>query len=115
MLSFGIPKGDTGEVSQDQFDAALALKADAIGNYPELAVGTAEQIDSDTVVAEDVAPYQFRQSISGASNRAYDKIVGGSLAVNQLIPISTRQTSTNNGITFTNNGDGSWTINGTST
>ena len=85
VLSFGIPKGDTGEVSQDQFDAALALKADAIGNYPELAVGTAEQIDSDTVVAEDVAPYQFRQSISGASNRAYDKIVGGSLAVNQLV------------------------------
>lgn len=85
VLSFGIPKGDTGEVSQAQFDAAFALKADAIGNYPELAVGTAEQIDSDTVVSEDVAPYQFRQSISGASNRAYDKIVGGSLAVNQLV------------------------------
>ena len=76
-------------------------------------VGTDEQ--------EDNSPYSFRKTangkISGSPVAAYDTIVGGSVVWNQLMKASgsggIRETRTVDGITFTNNGDGSFTLNGT--
>lgn len=57
----------------------------------------------------DTAPYSFRRC---AHNAVYDKLVGISYVKNQLVP-KTESTGTVNGVTFTNNNDGSWTLTGT--
>ena len=96
VLNLGIPKGDQGEVSQAEFDAlsdtvddmqdTLEHKADIDGYYTDMTVGAAEQVVSSTMV-EDNAPYKLRTSggSTDIGNRAYvDKIVGGTVAWNQL-------------------------------
>lgn len=47
-----------------------------------------------------------------AIKRLYDTLVGATVVWNQLVPDSTAS-ATIDGVTVTNNGDGSWTINGT--
>ena len=60
----------------------------------------------------DQSPYHYRQSPdAGALD---EKIVGGTLGWNQAVT-QAMQTETKNGITFTKNGDGTWTVNGTAT
>lgn len=56
------------------------------GSYESLTAGNAEQLVS-TVFVEDETPYNFRTSGGSADigDREYDKIVGGSLAWNQLL------------------------------
>lgn len=63
----------------------------------------------------DTTPYNIRQvpSVGHSINSEYDSIVGASVAWNQVCPST--PTVTRNGVTFTNNDDGSYTINGTST
>lgn len=86
------------------------------GYYEEMTVGDAEQLIS-TQFVEDNKPYLFRPTggSSDVGNRAYlDKIIGGTVAWNQLVDKnSIPSTRTENGLTFTNNGDGSVTVNGT--
>lgn len=89
VLSFGIPKGDTGEVSQAQFDEALAFKADKNGAYPELVAGTAEQILTDKG-ATDSVPYHYRKTGGDGADRLYDQIVGGTVCFNQIAPETIR-------------------------
>ena len=90
-------------------------KANTDGNYPDMTVGNADQLIS-SIYTEDQTPYNFRQSGGGLSigDREIDKIVGGTVAWNQLIG-SLPATTTTNGITFTKNNDGSVTVNGTAT
>ena len=83
------------------------------GTYPNMSVGNADQLTSKVGV-EDNAPYLFRTS--GGSNDIGDredvwKLVGGTVAWNQLVVIP--YSVTKSGITFTNNNNGSITINGT--
>ena len=61
-------------------------KANVDGNYPTLTAGNADQLNSTVYVADKV-PYLYRTSGGDADigNREYDKIIGGSLAVNQLV------------------------------
>lgn len=56
------------------------------GNYQTLTAGNADQLNS-TVYVVDKVPYLYRTSGGDADigNREYDKIIGGSLAVNQLV------------------------------
>ena len=82
------------------------------GYYQNLTSGSAEQLIS-TVTIEDKVPYQFRTS--GGSNdigdREYDEIVGGSIVWNQLVGIpSESKSKTENGVTITDNRDGSYTV-----
>ena len=116
VLNLGIPKGDTGEVSQEQFDEALALKADAIGNYPDLAVGTAGQIISDKCVTDSV-PYHFRATGGTGADREYvDAIVGGTVNWNQLADFSAVNIpSASNGISYAYTDGTSVKITGTAT
>lgn len=65
----------------------MAEKANVDGYYEEMTVGDAEQLISAQFV-EDNEPYLFRPTggSSDVGNRAYlDKIVGGTVAWNQLI------------------------------
>lgn len=96
----------------DVLDGAVETKAERDGYYQDMTVGDAEQLVSSQFV-EDNAPYKFRTSGGSADigNRAYvDKIVGGTIAWNQLA--QTDITRTYNGITFTPSDDG-YVINGT--
>lgn len=66
----------------------IAEKANVDGYYEEMTVGDAEQLIS-TQFVEDNEPYLFRPTggSSDVGNRAYlDKIVGGTVAWNQLAP-----------------------------
>ena len=93
-------------------------KAEIDGTYDDMNVGGAKQLLSN-VFEEDKVPYNFRTSGGSIDigDREYDEIVGGTVAWNQLVPISTiRATRTFDfDVTFTNNADGSITLSGTST
>ena len=69
-----------------------------------------------TVTDGAFAPYSNICPISGRTGLSVwdDPKYGGTVAWNQLVPKTTAST-TINGITITNNGDGSWTLNGTAT
>ena len=86
------------------------------GNYPNMTAGNADQLVS-TVFTEDQTPYNFRTTGGSADvgDREYvDSVVGGTVVLNQLIDnASIPATKTESGITFTNNGDGTITVNGT--
>ena len=72
--------------------------------------------DSHMNGVSDNEPYLFRKSGGSATdigNRESDRLVGGTIAWNQLLhPI---QSKTENGITGTQNADGTYTVNGTAT
>lgn len=93
---------------------ALSTKAEQDGYYQEMTVGDAEQLVS-TKYVEDAEPYIFRTAggSKDIGNRAYlDAIVGGTIVWNQLAnPTGTSTTVAD--VTYTNNGDGSVTIDGT--
>lgn len=60
---------------------------------------------------EDELPYQTRPTPSSLGNRCLEKLVGGTVAFNQLVPIHTASRSvTTNGITVIDNRDGSYTF-----
>lgn len=109
------------ETKTAEFDAnAAALqeqmseKANVDGYYEEMTVGDAEQLIS-TQFVEDNEPYLFRSTggSSDVGNRAYlDKIVGGTVAWNQLLR-AMRGSGSEKGLTFTRNADGSLNISGT--
>lgn len=86
------------------------------GYYEEMTVGDAEQLVA-TQFVEDNEPYMFRPTggSSDVGNRAYiDKIVGGTVAWNQLIK-QRESPLTSNGVTSTYNTDGTVTLSGTVT
>lgn len=85
---------------------ALETKADKDGYYSDLTAGTAEQLLASQSVVDKV-PYLFRTSGGSADigDREYEKIVGGTIAWNQIVPATMTSVP---GIT--NNGDGSFTV-----
>lgn len=97
-------------------DTLLRDKANKDGFYETMGVGTADQLNS-SVAVEDQNPYIYRQTGDGKSvgDRAYDKLVGGSVVWNQLASLDFTSPKTVNGITFTANADGSLSITGTAT
>lgn len=85
-----------------EIDAALSLavehetsKANIDGAYENLTAGNAEQLIS-SVTIKDKVPYNFRTSGGSVDigNRKNEKIVGGTLAWNQIIPTSIKSSST---------------------
>lgn len=102
----------------DRLRAEVAAKANVDGYYEEMTVGDAEQLVA-TQFVEDSEPYLFRSTggSSDVGNRAYlDKIVGGTVAWNQLISLTDVNDTEINGITFTvNKEDGTIIVNGTAT
>lgn len=92
---------------------ALNNKANIDGTYDDMTVGNAEQLVSNVFV-EDKAPYQFRTaggSVDIGKRAYFDAIVGGTVAWNQLAAIPSTDTSkTENGVTVTDNRNGTYTI-----
>lgn len=95
-------------------ETAMPDKANIDGYYESMSVGSAEQLLSSTYVSDSV-PYKFRTSGGSADvgDREFDEIVGGSLVVNQLC--EQYPTTTDGGVTATNDGTGILTFSGTST
>lgn len=101
VLNLTIPKGDPGDATIDDtagdgdtdkvwsadkcYDEVTDLKShksDIDGTYPDLTSGNALQLLTDKGTTDKV-PYFFRPSFAG--DRETDKLVGGSIAWNQLI------------------------------
>ncbi len=108
-------------------DAIEAAKTEVLGDvaqeyakqdgfYENLGAGTANQLNSSVRVPDKV-PFNFRTAGGSADigNRAFHKaIVGGTIAWNQVLAIPTLSQSREvNGITVTDNRDGSYSVSGT--
>ena len=85
-------------------DAKTKRSLDALWKLNQ---GISYQFETDSTKA-----YQ-KEVPSGAKLANIKKIGGKTIVWNQLIPISKTNSGTSNGVLFTNNGDGSWTIDGT--
>lgn len=98
------------DLTQAQTD--LENKANIDGSYDTMTVGNAKQLTSNVGI-NDKAPYLFRTA-GGANDigdREEDTIVGGSIVWNQLVKVPSSDVSkTANGVTFTDNRDGSVTV-----
>lgn len=106
-------KADSSNVyTKSATDTLLEGKANTEGEYDGLTVGNAKQLVA-TVGEVDKVPYLFRTA-GGAidiGDRETDELVGGSVAFNQLVPIlPASQSKTENGVTITDNRDGSYTV-----
>ena len=91
---------------------AVTGLAEEDGYYDEMSVGSAEQLIS-SVYVEDEVPYVFRTSGGSADigDREFDEIHGGTVALNQWAYISDiDRSATSNGVTVTDNRDGSYTV-----
>ena len=98
---------------------ALDLKANKKGNYDTLGAGTANNLTTNLVETNGY-PFNFAPTgglgkVIEAANRVFlRKIIYGSVVINQKVQISDlAATGTDHSVTYTNNGDGSYTANGT--
>ena len=73
-----------GNVKDSAIEVSKVAKTD--GSYQNLNAGTSDQLNA-TVGVTDKVPYNFRTAGGSASigNRLNDKLVGGTIAWNQLI------------------------------
>ena len=90
-----------------QMQEALDHKAEEDGYYENLGAGTADQLAA-TVVVQDKIPYNFRPTAghidTGDGNRVTEKIVGGTIAWNQLLQNGNFASTTNWRLYTTSNG-----------
>ena len=96
---------------------AVNKKANTDGYYSSLGAGTADQLNSPDGTIDNSA-FTFRTTAGSESvttgNARIKSIRGKTIVWNQLMDKSEFQSNaTINGVTFTNNGDGSITVNGT--
>lgn len=98
-----------GNVKDSALEVSKVAKTD--GSYQNLNAGTSDQLNA-TVGVTDKVPYNFRTSGGSADigNRLNDKIVGGTIAWNQVF---TNSMTSSSGVTISNNQDGTMTLNGT--
>lgn len=73
--------------AESSIESLEATKADIDGSYEEMTVGTAEAVLSESFTADSV-PYHFRKTPYG--DRLKEKIIGGTVAWNQLVPTENR-------------------------
>ena len=97
----------------EEATTTVANKADKDGIYSDLSVGN---VFSDDSYTEDKTPYLYRVSGGGVEvgKVEADKIVGGTIAWNQQVPIN-ETTRTVADVEITSNNDGTYTLNGTAT
>lgn len=108
--------GSTNPVQSGGVADALDTKADIDGYYSSLTAGTAENlVGRGTVLAEYTRRTSGGSADIGTGAATITKVHGNTIAWNQLIQTNWFPTGGSNGITWTNNGDGSYTINGTAT
>ena len=83
---YGIRQTGT-QMELEEIGSTIDHKADIDGNYEDMTVGNAEQLVA-TVGIQDEVPYNFRTSGGSLDigDRETDKIVGGTIAWNQILP-----------------------------
>lgn len=86
------------------------LKEDFHEYHSELGAGYADQIVSSNENT-DQTPYNFRAVPYDATLEKVEGIVGVDVVLNQLV--QNKSTASQKGVTFTNNGNGTYTVNGT--
>lgn len=106
-------------------NAALEDKANVDGNYPTMTAGLADNLtpysedsgaeQDDPFISEGTGTGNGSEIVTTGDYGLLKEKQGNSVVVNQYIGISTIQTQTLNGITLTNNADGTYTLNGTAT
>ena len=111
----GYVNGDWYYYDGDSWEVGGVYNSQAIGLAYQQEV--AQMVKQSAVASEsDSTPYLYRPTPNPSAILADEEIVGGTVAWNQLVnPSNIRATTTSNGITFTNNGDGSVTVSGTAT
>lgn len=67
---------------------AKAIGNTETGTFPGMTVGASDNLISDTKIANS-SPYLYRPVISGVGNRAWQKLVGATIANNQMIKMDT--------------------------
>ena len=92
-----------GKLSQDVQDA---IEEGGSGYNPSLSVGRADALTG----ADETAQWATRES-TGSGTATVRSVQGAAVVWNQLYT-NDAASKTQNGVTFTNNGDGSWTIEG---
>lgn len=106
-------KDGDGKYFIEQVGKQMSLKPMS-GYFPSMHVGTADNLAGKGTVG---ANFTFRTAGGsadiGSGSARLDSIKGNTLMMNQILPISTVANKTVGGITFTNNHDGSFTMNGT--
>lgn len=110
--TFDVTNGQDGEVTEARLAEVLEDYAETDGSYDEMTVGNAEQLLS-TVGATDSVPYLFRASGGSIDigGREMDKLVGGTVAWNQIARNSYAPSS-RSGLTITKSDD-SFIVEGT--
>ena len=95
----------------DSLDSLREGIANPDGNYPNMTVGNAEQLVS-SVGINDKVPYNFRTTGGSADvgNRKTEKIIGGSIAWNQLVDTNTSSVTIPSGQKYLLRHNGSDTI-----
>lgn len=111
-------RAESDHTRAEQDHASIADKANIDGYYKGMTVGASEQlIDTKGEGSEQEISSRTScgsSSISDDGSGVIQEIRGKSLVWNQLIPIGGSSISkTENGITFTDNRDGSYTVSGT--
>lgn len=112
--TFTVTNGAVTSVDGQTGDVDLSNKANIDGYYEDLTAGYAENLISNVYDEENV-PYNFRTAGGSLDigSFEYDEVVGGTVAVNQLINI-VDSSGSGNGLTWTFSG-GVLTVNGTAT
>lgn len=100
-----------GEVTNATLAAILEDYAKIDGAYEQMTVGNAEQLIS-SVTVNDKVPYNFRTSGGSIDigNREVDKLVGGTVAWNQLVQASSTSITVQNGHKYYANINGTKSI-----
>ena len=95
----------------DEIDELDGRKADKQGDFPLMSVGSAKNLSAYNSIHSELT---FDKVPTGAATglAQLQKLLGKSLVWNQIIPLRTA-TSTIQDVTYTPNGDGSYTVNGT--
>ena len=82
---------------------------DMDGYYPNLHVGTADQLLADTYTTDE-EPYRYRQTPSHAGTREIDEIIGGSVVWNQLVNTSTSSVTVTSGHKYVAKISDAWSV-----
>ena len=105
--------GGTDSFQNYEWQIELGSTATPYEPYQQPQTTTQDFNVSLTPTSTDTTPYLFKAVGDVYGDRLEDKIVGGTVAWNQIMP--NIPTETQSGVTITNNGDGSYTLNGTAT
>ena len=96
----------------------MSFATDSVNDITELDVDFSPVQDGTPwMSAQDTEPYMFRAVPTQTEDFGHesDTIVGGTVGWNQFMDLNDWSTQAVGGVTFINNGDGSYTINGTAT